>query len=121
MSLPNNIKRLREEKGLLQKQVASEVGLGISHYSKIENGQREASVELLDNLAKFYGMTIDQIVHMDADIPREVTVEDKTATEQVRLIAELDEKDKSVIFSLIESMLTKKKFKDFFQKNIAAL
>ena len=121
MSLPNNIKRLREEKGLLQKQVASQVDLGISHYSKIENGQREASVELLDKLAKFYGMTIDQIVHMDSDIPHEVTVEDKTASEQVRLIAELDEKYKSVIFNLIETMLTKKKFKDFFQKNIAAL
>jgi len=121
MSLSNNIKRLREEKGLLQKQIATEVGLGISHYSKIENGQREASVELLDNLAKFYGITIDQIVHMGADVPKEITVEDKTASEQLRLIAELDEKDKSVIFNMIDTMLTKKKFKDFFQKNIAAL
>ncbi|MDR0206081.1 MAG: helix-turn-helix transcriptional regulator [Bacteroidales bacterium] len=90
--------------------------LGISHYSKIENGQREASVELLDNLAKFYGITIDQIVHMNTDMPKEISVEDKTASEQVRMIAELDEKDKSVIFSMIETMLTKKKFKDFFQK-----
>jgi len=101
--------------------IASEIGLGISHYSKIENGQREASVELLDKLAKFYGITIDQIVYMDTEIPREITVEDKTASEQVRLISELDEKDKSVIFSMIETMLAKKKFKDFFQKNIAIL
>lgn len=64
MSLANNIKRFREEKGILQKEVATEVGLGISHYSKIENGQREASVELLDQLVKFYGISIDQIVHM---------------------------------------------------------
>ena len=121
MSLSNNIKRLREEKGLLQKQIASEMGLGISHYSKIENGQREASVELLDKLARFYGITIDQIVRMETDVPKEISVEDKTASEQVRLIAELDEKDKSVIFSMIETMLTKKKFKDFFNKNIAVL
>lgn len=121
MALSNNIKRLREEKGILQKEVATEVGLGISHYSKIENGQREASVELLDKLAKFYGITIDQIVHMDSDVPTEITLEDKTANEQVRLIAELDEKDKTIIFGMIETMLTKKKFKDFFNKNIAAL
>ena len=121
MALSNNIKRLREEKGILQKEVATEVGLGISHYSKIENGQREASVELLDKLAKFYGITIDQIVHMDSEVPTEITLEDKTANEQVRLIAELDEKDKSIIFGMIETMLTKKKFKDFFNKNIAAL
>jgi len=36
-------------------------------------------------------------------------------------IAELDEKDKSIIFSMIEKMLTNKKFKDFFNKNVAAL
>jgi hypothetical protein len=58
---------------------------------------------------------------METEVPKEITIEDKTASEQVRLIAELDEKDKSVIFSLIDTMLTKKKFKDFFQKNIAAL
>ncbi|VAW27138.1 hypothetical protein MNBD_BACTEROID06-1349 [hydrothermal vent metagenome] len=41
--------------------------------------------------------------------------------EQMRLVAELDEKDKSIIFGMIETMLTKQKFKDFFQKNVAAL
>ena len=121
MGLGNNIKRLREEKGLLQKEVASEVGLGVSHYSKIENEQREASVELLDKFSKFYGITIDQIVHMDEEVPTEITIEDKTTTEQMRLVAQLDEKDKSIIFGMIETMLTKKKFKDFFQKNVAAL
>jgi hypothetical protein len=51
----------------------------------------------------------------------EVVLEDKTAVEQTRLIAELYQKDKSVIFGLIEMMLTKKKFKDFFQKNMNAI
>lgn len=121
MALSNNIKRLREEKGLLQKEIATEVGLGISHYSKIENGQREASVDLLDKLAKFYGITIDQIVHMGSEVPTEITLEDKTANEQVRLISELDEKDKTIVFGMIETMLTKKKFKDFFNNNVATL
>lgn len=121
MSLAGNIRRLREEKGMLQKEVAAETGLGISHYSKIENGQREASVELLDKLAAFYGITIDQIVHMGKEIPGEVTVEDKTLAEQVRLIAELEPEEKDIIFKMIDTFLTKKKFKDFFQKNIAAL
>ncbi len=48
MSFANNIKPLREEKGILQERVAIEVGLGISHYSKIDNGHRESTVELLD-------------------------------------------------------------------------
>jgi len=104
----------------LQKQVATEVGLGISHYNKIENGQREASVEMLDKLAKFYGISIDQIVHPDNEVPTEIVVEDKTLIEQVRLINALEEKDKNVIFSMLETMITKQKFKDFFNKNVAA-
>jgi hypothetical protein len=35
------------------------------------------------------------------------------------LIAELDEKDKSIVFAIIDKMLTTKKFKDFFAKNLA--
>jgi hypothetical protein len=45
----------------------------------------------------------------------------KTANEYVRLIAELYEKDKTIVFGMIETMLTKKKFKDFFNKNVAML
>ena len=120
-NLGQNIKSLREQKGLLQKQVATEVGLGISHYNKIENGQREASVEMLDNLAKFYGVSIDKIVHPDNEVPTDVIIEDKTTMEQLRLINELEEKDKTIIYSMLDTMLTKQKFKDFFNKNVAML
>jgi transcriptional regulator with XRE-family HTH domain len=94
---------------------------GISHYNRMEKGEREVSVKVLERLAKLYGMTIDQIVNMNNDIPQEVVIEDKTAMEQMRLIAELDEKDKSIVFAIIDKMLTTKKFKDFFAKNVAML
>ncbi|MEO0556502.1 MAG: helix-turn-helix transcriptional regulator [Bacteroidota bacterium] len=97
------------------------VGLGISHYNKIENGQREASIKILDKLAQLYGITIDQIVHFEGDQPQEVSIEDKTSAEQMRLIQQLNEKEKTIVFEIIDSFLTKKKFKDFFQKNVAAL
>jgi transcriptional regulator with XRE-family HTH domain len=121
MNIADNIKKFREEKGLLQKQVASEIGLKPAHYNKIEKAIVEPSIDIIDKLAKLFGVTIDQIVHMKDDVLKEVTIEDKSTIEQMRLVQELDEKDKNVIFSMIETMLTKKKFKDFFQKNIATL
>ena len=39
----------------------------------------------------------------------------------MELIQQLDEKDKSTVFKIIDKMLTTKKFKDFFNKNVAAL
>jgi len=56
-----------------------------------------------------------------SEVPKEIVIEDKATSEQMMLIQELDEKDKSIVFSMIDIMLTKKKFKDFFQKNVAAL
>jgi len=39
----------------------------------------------------------------------------------MKLIQQLDEEDKQTIFRLVEKMLTNKKFKDFFSKNVVAL
>ncbi|MFD2033705.1 hypothetical protein ACFSKL_02825 [Belliella marina] len=51
----------------------------------------------------------------------EFIIEDKSAVEQLRLIQQPEGKDKQTIFKLIDKMLTNKKFKYFFQKNVAAL
>jgi len=107
MEVHGTIKKLREEKGYLQKQVAAEIELGVSHYNKIEKGQREASIKVLDRLAKLYGITIDQIVNPTDDPAKEVTIEDKTSAEQIKLIQQLDEKDRSIVMSIIDTMLTK--------------
>lgn len=45
----------------------------------------------------------------------------KLSLSKCALIRQLDEEDKQTIFKLIDKMLTNKKFKDFFQKNVAAL
>ena len=66
-------------------------------------------------------MTIDQIVNFDGAIPQEITVEDKTLMEQVKMIQELEPDEKNMVFKMVDTFLTKKKFKDFFQKNVAAL
>lgn len=121
MNLADNIKKLREDNGMLQKQVAAEIGLKPAHYNKIEKGIVEPSIEILDKLAKFFSLSIDQIVHLDENTPKEIVIEDKTTTEQIKLIHQLDEEDRKAIFRIISNMVTKNKFKEFFQKNVAAL
>jgi transcriptional regulator with XRE-family HTH domain len=121
MSLADNIKAIREEKNLKQIEVATHIGVDKSAYSKIEKGTRALTVEELQKMAGLFNMTTDQILNYDGKIPKEVVIEDKSTAEQMRLIQQLDEEDKQTIFRLIEKMLTNKKFKDFFQKNVAAL
>lgn len=113
------IKQVRKEKGLQQKAVALEIDLDQSNYNKIENGRREPSVEVLQKLSVIFGVTVDDLLNPDNNQPSPVTVEDKTVTEKIRLIEQLEEEDKNVIYKMLDTILTKKKFQDFFQQNIA--
>jgi len=121
MHIGQNIKRLREDRGIKQNEIADLIGMHRSNYSKIENGQREISIAAIDKIANYFNISIDELVHMGNDLPKEVSLEDKTTVEQVKLIQELDQEEKNMIFKMVETFLTKKKFKDFFNKNIAAL
>ena len=93
MDIGKNIKKIRKDKGLLQKQVAIELNIDQSNYNKIENGKRAPSVEMLNKLADFFGVTVDDILNPDKEVPKEITVEDKTTLEKVRFIPQLLDED----------------------------
>ena len=38
-----------------------------------------------------------------------------------RVIQQLDKEDRSIVFKMIDTFLTKKKMKDFFENNVASL
>ena len=121
MNIEDNIKAIREEKNLKQIEVAKFIGVDKSGYCKIEKGQRALTVDELQKMAKLFQMTTDQIINYDGKIPQEVVIEDKPKDEQIELIQQLDEEDKQTVYRIIDKMLTTKKFKDFFNKNIAVL
>ena len=62
MTLGENLKRLRTEKGLSQEEVAGQLFLSRQTVSKWENNQAEPGVENLKALARLYGVTLDQLL-----------------------------------------------------------
>ena len=54
-------------------------------------------------------------------IPKEVVIEGKSTIERMQLLQQLDDEDKTTVFKIVDTMLTKKKFKNFFAKNVAML
>lgn len=121
MNIGENIRRLREQRGVKQQEIADLIGMHRSNYSKIESGQREISVSAIDRIAQFFNSSVDEIIHMGTDVPEEVNIEDKTTVEQLKLLQELEPDEKNMIFKMIDTFLTQKKFKEFFQKNVASL
>ncbi len=123
MKLGDGLKKLRESKGYTQQQMADLIHTHRSGYSKMENNQQEIPVDSLIHIAKSFGMSVDDVIYFGDKngVPNEVTLNDKAALEQLQLINELDEEEKSILLKLIETFVSKKRFKDYLQKNIAAL
>ena len=68
-------------------------------------------------------MSIDDMIFYDEKncVPDEVTVKDKETIEQLQLINELDIEEKNILLKLIDTFVSKKRFKDYLQQNIATL
>ncbi len=61
----DNLILLRSIRGLTQEQVAEAVGIARQSYSKWEQGETYPDIDKCDRLAKFYGVTIDSLVHQN--------------------------------------------------------
>ncbi len=62
MFLGKRIKELREEKGLVQRQLAAELEIDTPMYSKIERGERRAKREQVIKLAKMLDTDKDELL-----------------------------------------------------------
>ena len=123
MKLGDSLKKLRESKGYTQQQMADLIHTHRSGYSKMENNQQDIPVDSLIHIAKSFGMSVDDVIYFNEKngVPNEISMDDKAALEQLQLINELEDEEKTILLKLIETFVSKKRFKDYLQKNIAAL
>ena len=113
-----NIKKLRKEQGLTQQDLAEVINMHRSNYSKIEKGGRELSVSALIQLADFFNISLDELILGNNPIARDIKINDKSVIQQTKLIQELDEEDRQVVYRVIEALVSRKKFQTFFKEEL---
>lgn len=94
-SLGMKLKKLRENSGLNQSQIASFLGVDQSFISLYEKDQRRLNVELLERLCSLYGCTLPDLIEPGAANPplnfafrgQAITAEDLTAISDIHRIA----------------------------------
>jgi len=59
--ITNNLKQLRDERGLKQNFIAKQLGITQNYYSQIENGHRPPQVEQLLKLRNIFNVSLDEI------------------------------------------------------------
>ena len=59
--MKNKIENIRKEQGILQDEMAKALGVSRQTISSLENGQYNPSIMLAYKIAKYFGMTIEDI------------------------------------------------------------
>lgn len=58
-----NLKMLRKSQKLSQQQIAEKTGIARSMISDYENGKKEPTLSVLDKLAKYFDLTLEELVY----------------------------------------------------------
>lgn len=117
-AIHNKIKKLREQSGLTQQEMADKLHLHLKTWQKIENGITKLDIERLQQIAEILGTTIEDLINVEDSVyisevkdndvgfnNSSVTINHQSQEEKnlyERLIAEKDkiiaDKDKDIIF-----------------------
>lgn len=111
MEIGKKIKSIREAKRMSAKDVISAVDMGAAMYSRIENGVNDPSLNTLEKIARALGIKLSDFFYTD-DRLADVNSYDASIMEKIKLVEELNEEEKKMVFSFVDALVGKKKLKD---------
>lgn len=111
MLIGKNIKTIREAKGLSSKEVALSASMDTSHYSRVENDKSDPTLSTLVKIAKALGVDTAALFTVSGAF-KEVASADKSLMEKLALIEQLDKKEKTAFFAVLDAFVGKKKLKE---------
>jgi transcriptional regulator with XRE-family HTH domain len=111
MHIGDKIKKVREAKGLSQKQVALSLSMDQAQYSRIENNKTDPLFSNVVKIANALGVEFSELLASD-EIFKEINSADKTLMEKLRLLDLLDEDEREAVYKIIDGLISKKKLKD---------
>ena len=65
--MKNKIEEIRKERGILQEEFAKSMGVYRQTISSLENGRYNPSILLAHKIAKYFGMTIEEVFIFDEE------------------------------------------------------
>ena len=66
--MKNNIEAIRKERGILQDEFAKSMGVSRQTISSLENGRYNPSIMLAYKIAKYFGMTIEDVFIFEEEV-----------------------------------------------------
>jgi len=109
IDISQRLKQLRNIKGLSQKQVATEIGVDQGQYSRLESGKVEPTLSSLQKIADVFDISLSELLKDNSDLGEEINL---PLLEKVKMIDQLEEKERDSLINIIDMAIAKKKLKD---------
>lgn len=105
----DNLKRLRESKGLTKRELCEKTGISERAYLTYEYGEREPKISVVEKLADFYGVTTDYILQRDTSFEKVINKmnENSNTMDVIEMYEQLPENVQQAIIDFMSSLLEK--------------
>ncbi len=113
MSFGKRIKEIRASKKISQDELASKIGIHANHLSRYERDVTLPSIEVVKKIAQALEVSIDLLVFGKQDI--DSTIQDKELVSLFKNIEQFSQEDKSVVKTLLDAFITKRKVQKLAQ------
>ena len=65
MAVTNNIREIREQRGIYQDDLAAAIGYSTKTIGRIERGDSTPSAEFMLRISKYFNMLVEDVFHME--------------------------------------------------------
>jgi len=111
MSLGENVRTVRKQKGWTQRELAERVKSDASYINRIETGKLNPSIGALERIADALECSIDRLVKGQLKAA-EIQIRDKDLSERMKLLDSLEDDDRKAMTHIIDALLTKKRIRE---------
>ena len=108
--LGEKIKRLRQERGWSQGQLAQKLKIHQKQISKYERGLHVPSVEVLVQIASIFNVSLDYMTFEDSEDTSQIQIADRELIQRLNEINHFSEQDKTTLKALLDIFITKSRF-----------
>lgn len=95
MEIGNNLKKLRANKNMTQKELAEALNVSYQAVSRWENNEVEPDISTLSKLSQIFGVSVDQIINGDVDKPKEEPHNEEVAAVAAAVAAVAEKKEEA--------------------------
>lgn len=115
--LKDNLKQIRESKGLTKRELCEKTGISERAYLTYEYGEREPKISVIEKLADFYGVTVDYLLGRDTVLNPFVEIlsrisENSKTMDVIEMYGQLPENVQQAIIDFMSSLLDKRTDKE---------